>query len=304
MKQSMTRQSMRRQSIPQAPSWRSGHVWLFLLLVCLFALAADTLRLRLDHPNTMLDRFAMWGPAFATAITCWRCRIDIRALGWGWPRARWLVLAGLAPLLYAAPVYLATWIAVPQAFAPGPFMASIAGSYGLAPWPLAATLTVGLPLLLTVGLISGLTWALGEETGWRGFLFPRLLARFGFNRACLLGGLIWAAWHYPALIWGHYNAGTHPVFALACFTCSATALSFVLGWLRLRSASIWPCALLHASHNLLVQAIFDPLTADTGLARYLSTEFGIGLAFAIALLALILGRSFRARAPQDRPSHV
>ncbi|MFL6634299.1 MAG: CPBP family intramembrane glutamic endopeptidase, partial [Massilia sp.] len=128
----------------------------------------------------------------------------------------------------------------------------------------------------------------GEELGWRGFLFPRLLVRFGFNGACLIGGLIWAVWHYPGLIWGHYNAGTNPVFAVSCFTLSVLALSFISGWLRLRSGSIWPSVLLHASHNLIVQAIFDPMTADAGLARYATTEFGLGLTLSIGLAAWLV----------------
>jgi membrane protease YdiL (CAAX protease family) len=65
-------------------------------------------------------------------------------------------------------------------------------------------------------------------------------------------------------------------------------MAFILGWLRLRSGSVWPCALLHASHNLFIQAIFDPLTADTGAARYLTTEFGLGLAILISLAAVAI----------------
>jgi membrane protease YdiL (CAAX protease family) len=269
-------------------AYRGRHVAVFLVALCLFALAADTLRIHVDQQNIMLDRFAMWGPAGATALTCWICGIDTRTLGWQWPSARWLKFGYILPLLYAAPVYLAAWICIPHAFALEAFMANTAGAYGLADWPAFGSFAVGIPLLLSVGLISGLTWALGEEIGWRGFLFPRLMARFGFHGAGLITGLVWAVWHYPGLIWGHYNAGTDPVFATACFTLSVTAMAFILGWLRLRSGSVWPCALLHASHNLFIQAIFDPLTADTGAAHYLTTEFGLGLAVLISLAAVAI----------------
>jgi membrane protease YdiL (CAAX protease family) len=263
-------------------------VWEFLAFVCLFSLAADTLRINVDHQSPMLDRFAMWGPAFAAAITCWVCGIDIRTLGWHWPRPRWLALSYLIPLLYAAPVYLLTWIFIRNSFSLDNFMTSVAGAYNLANWKVFGTFAVGIPLLLTVGMISGLTWALGEEIGWRGFLFPRLMARFGFNGACLIGGLVWAVWHYPGLIWGHYNAGTNPLFAVTCFTIEVVASAFISGWLRLQSRSIWPAVFVHASHNLFVQAIFDPLTANTGLARYTTTEFGLGLAIFIVIAAYLL----------------
>lgn len=287
------------QSPPPTPA---RHLWFFLAMVCLFSAAADTLRTHVDHQNPMLDRFAMWGPAAATAITCWVHGIDLRTLGWQWPRTRWLTLSYLLPLLYAAPVYLATWLFVPDSFALDRFMAATAGAYGLSGLKVFGTFGVGLPLLLTVGMIAGLTWALGEEIGWRGFLFPRLMARFGFSGACLMGGLIWAVWHYPGLLWGHYNAGTNPAFALACFTLSIIATAFLAGWLRLHSRSVWPPALLHASHNLFVQAVFDPLTADTGPARYLSTEFGAGLTITITIAALVLCTRHRAvRKPPAEP---
>lgn len=257
-------------------------------MVCVFSAAADLLRIHTDHQNPMLDRFAMWGPAAATAITCWVYKIDLRTLGWHWPPARWLLMGYLLPLLYAAPVYVATWLFVPHSFALDTFIASTAGAYGLAGLEVFGTFGVGLPLMVTVGLIAGLTWALGEEIGWRGFLFPRLTARFGFSGACLIGGVIWAVWHYPGLIWGHYNAGTDPLFAVACFTLSVIAMSFVSGWLRMHSGSVWPPTVLHASHNLFVQVIFDPLTANTGPARYLTTEFGAGLTLTIAIAALVL----------------
>lgn len=275
----------RHPSVPRRVAFHAAHVWVFLAAVCVFSLAADTLRIHLDHQNPMLDRFAMWGPAGAAALTCWICGIDIRTLGWQWPATRWLSFGYLVPILYAAPVYLAAWIFIPHAFALDAFMTNMAGAYELANWKVFGTFAVGVPLLLTVGLISGLTWALGEEIGWRGFLFPKLMTRFGFNRACLITGLVWAVWHYPGLIWGHYNAGTNPVFAAICFTLSVIAVAFILGWLRLQSGSIWPCALLHASHNLFIQAIFDPLTADAGPARYVTTEFGLGLPVLSAVAA-------------------
>ncbi|AXC09973.1 hypothetical protein ACPOL_0602 [Acidisarcina polymorpha] len=32
--------------------------------------------------------------------------------------------------------------------------------------------------------------------------------------------------------------------------------------------------LLHASHNTFIQGFFDPLTAPTGWAKYITSEFG------------------------------
>ena len=156
---------------------------------------------------------------------------------------------------------------------------------------------MALPLLFTITVIGETVWGLGEELGWRGFLFPRLQQRFGFHGACLISGSIWAVWHYPEILWTDFNAGTNAVFALACFTVMVVALAYIMGYLRVRSGSIWPCVLLHATHNTFVQGIFDPLTAPVGWAKYITTEFGAGLAVAIVVAGTVIvstGRPVKA----------
>jgi len=69
------------------------------------------------------------------------------------------------------------------------------------------------------------------------------------------------------------------------------SLGVPFAWLRLRSGSVWPAAILHASHNLFVQAFFDRVTVDTGPTRWLTTEFGAALALAIVATAWIFWRA-------------
>jgi membrane protease YdiL (CAAX protease family) len=178
--------------------------------------------------------------------------------------------------------------------------------YGLESWPALGTFGVALPLLFTITVIGTMVWALGEELGWRGFLFPRLQEQFGFNGACLISGGIWAVWHYPGLLWADYNAGTNPAFAIGCFTVMVVAMAYIMGFLRVRSKSIWPCVLLHATHNTFVQALFDALTAPVGAAKYITTEFGAGLAMMMICAAiLLLKRDRRAQRPaMDIPGNA
>jgi membrane protease YdiL (CAAX protease family) len=64
--------------------------------------------------------------------------------------------------------------------------------------------------------------------------------------------------------------------------------AFIMGWLRLKSGSLWPCALLHASHNLFIQAILDGMTASSGRTLYYTTEFGCGLVLTVGAVAAYL----------------
>jgi len=107
--------------------------------------------------------------------------------------------------------------------------------------------------------------------------------------------LIWAAWHVPELLWTDFSPGTNPVFFLTCFTVMVTALAYIMGYLRMRSGSLWPCVLLHATHNTFIQGIFDPLTAGVGWAKYITTEFGAGLAVTMVVAATVIVSTGRPR---------
>ncbi len=261
----------------------------FLLLVFLFSGVPYALiisRHDLAEGNGLLVRLLMWCPAFAAFATCSICRIDLASLGWKWRPAKYEVFGYVIPVIYATPVYVACWIAIRGSLQLAAVETDAAKSFGLTHSPHVAFFGLQIPLLATVGIIGSLASATGEEIGWRGFLLPRLTTQFGFTVGCLLSGCIWAVWHYPALLWANYNAGTNARYALTCFTLMVIGDAFILGWLRLRSGSLWPCAMLHASHNLFVQAIFDRLTAPVGRARYFTTEFGAGLVLTIGATAL------------------
>lgn len=163
-------------------------VWLFLLFLLAFSAAAYALVVHSHHETAALSRFLMWCPGIAALCTCRMLRVPVSTLGWHWPARRFLRLSYFLPMLYAAPVYLFTWLAVPGALALKSFEAAMVVPYGLQRWPAFGTFGVALPLLFTITLIGTTVWTVGEELGWRGFLFPRLQDRFGFHGACLLSG--------------------------------------------------------------------------------------------------------------------
>ncbi|MGA8741733.1 MAG: CPBP family intramembrane glutamic endopeptidase [Terracidiphilus sp.] len=261
----------------------------FLVLVFLFSSLPYFLMIHSGHigaGNGLVVRLVMWCPAAAAFATCALFRIDTRTLGWNWRPLRFEVLGYLLPLIYAVPVYIIVWIAIPGSFALAAFEKAAADSLSMPSSPHIATFGLMIPMLATLGVIGSVANALGEEIGWRGFLLPRLTGQFGFTFGCVVSGLIWAVWHYPGLLWSDYNAGTNAVYALTCFTLMVIGNAFIMGWLRLKSGSLWPCALLHASHNLFIQAILDRITAPVGRTLYYTTEFGCGLVLAVGATAV------------------
>src|SRR6266852_860947 len=87
----------------------------------------------------------------------------------------------------------------------------------------------------------------GEEIGWRGYALPRLAARFGFARAGVLLGLIWACWHLPLFFLPGIDkyGQSFPVWALG-----VTALSVAITWLYAHTkGSLLLVMLMHSAVN-------------------------------------------------------
>ena len=126
------------------------------------------------------------------------------------------------------------------------------------------------------------------------FLAPRLHGRFGFAGGSIATGLLWSAWHVPELFLANFGGETPRAFAIACFTASLVGMSFVYSWLRLRTDSLWPAVVLHASHNVFITPIFSMLTVANARTPWAIDEFGYLLAIASLLMAFVAWRQ-RAR---------
>jgi membrane protease YdiL (CAAX protease family) len=145
--------------------------------------------------------------------------------------------------------------------------------------------------------------ATGEELGWRGFLVPTLAQRMSFTHTALVSGAIWAVWHVPLIIFADYNAGAPTWYSVICFVIMVLGISFPFAWLRLRSGSLWPAAILHATHNLFVQAFFDRVTVDTGPTEWFTSEFGAALALTAVATGWVFWRARDAVAKPEASLH-
>lgn len=99
-----------------------------------------------------------------------------------------------------------------------------------------------------IGAFLNLIPALGEELGWRGWLLPRLY-RFGAAPALLISGIIWGLWHAPVILLGYNYPDAPGWLGLLMMVGMCVIIGAVFGWLRMRSASVWPAALAHSSFN-------------------------------------------------------
>ena len=97
----------------------------------------------------------------------------------------------------------------------------------MARWP-------SLEAVLMVGYAIGVA-PLVEEVLFRGFLLPPLVARFGSRGGIALTAILFGMMHISD------PQAVPPLIVLGA----------VLGWLRLRSGSLWPALVLHVGNNAM-----------------------------------------------------
>ena len=273
----------------------------YLALTLLFCLPVYYMCIRTGKLGGGIISYAtivMWCPAIAALLTCRLRNIPIFSLGWKWGETKYQLLAYGIPLLYSLVTYLIIWISGTGHFYNQEFVRDMTKGMG---WDLPDGLAIPLYVLLmsSFGMVRSVGSALGEEIGWRGLLTPQLSKINSYTATSLWMGLIWSLYHYPLLLFSNYNTGGPKWLALTCFTVMIIASCFIFTWIRLKSGSLWTAAIFHASHNLFIQSIFTPLTADTGNTNYYIDEFGIALPIATVIVAYFFWRK-RKELPEER----
>jgi membrane protease YdiL (CAAX protease family) len=153
-------------------------------------------------------------------------------------------------------------------------------------------------------VILALTFSLAEEIGIRGYLLPKLLP-LGRTRALALSGLVFATWHMPLILLTPVFPVGNKVISLPLFYATVVAASFVYGYLRLYTGSVWPASLAHAVHNAAWEVLgaFTVTSYSVLVNKYLVGDFGILILIGAVIGAVWLNRRLMRSGPdQPRPS--
>ncbi len=254
----------------------SAKGWAFTAIVFTLAIAA-ALTIRLGD----FDSEFAGGLIFMSTPTLAVLLMKLVVTRDGWSRAGWRAL-GLRRSRRR------TWpLAIGIAFA-----ASLVASAAVWGSPVAglhasnAAVDELINFVITIVLLS-LTVVLAEEIGWRGYLLPTLRS-LGRNRALIIVGLVHASWHVPLiLLTSLYHTDGRRLLVLPLFVSTIVAASFVFGYLRLASGSVWPSTLAHATHNAswALLGAFTTTSHDVVVEEYLAGDNG--LLILVATLASI-----------------
>ena len=129
-------------------------------------------------------------------------------------------------------------------------------------------------------LLWFMTYALGEETGWRGYALPHLQRKYSAATATLILAVLWAFWHLPAF----FYRDTYTQMGLLgfpMFLVSITFATMVFTWLyNSTDGSLLLVILFHAFFNWLS-------TSETGGA-----SVGIIMSVPVILWAIFVVRYY------------
>ena len=191
---------------------------------------------------------SMWTPALAALLTYvlierkkpWDAAVRARVFG---SVRRWPIAWTMIPLLLVSYVIAASLhpglIATP---------ARMHANLREIPGPLGLQIILLVILNLGIGpLLNGVLVGLGEEIGWRGFLYPRLYELFGVG-GLFTGGLIWALWHAPMIaLYGLNFPGIPWEWGTLFFALFTIPAGIVLYAVCERTGSVLAAGIAHAA---------------------------------------------------------
>ena len=241
----------------------------------------------------------MWTPAVAAFVVTFAMRVPARG-----DRVRFLGLWPLRPAKRVVWLIVLAWLVPPMLVGLSVLVAAALGFVTLDPTfaglsaQIAQALPEGTPMppievvvvaqlaIIPLGALFNSIFAFGEELGWRGWLVPALRP-LGTWPTLLLSGAIWGFWHSPVILLG-YNFGRTDITGVLFMIGGCVAWGILLGWLRLRSASVWPAVIAHGSLNAAggLVVIFAAIQPDMALAGPLGVASWIVIAVVVVVLVL------------------
>lgn len=277
---------MLKNSSERKEAWKT--IFLFLALVVALTSPFHYAIVNL-FPSRIYVGAIMWCPAIAAFITLKIKGRKISSLNWNWGNWKYIRLSYFIPALYAIITYLLIWI---LGFGNLTNKASITewgkelGLFGIGTLSPTSITIIAIILLGTVEVIRASATTLGEEIGWRGFFIYELRKVLSFTGVSIVSGVIWAAWHWPLLVYYSSNV----LLEFITFFIVIISMSFIMAYYTFKSKSLWPAVLFHAVSNVYIQKILPPLTTKTQGAEYWHGENGIMFAIVTCLFGIYFWR--------------
>lgn len=115
------------------------------------------------------------------------------------------------------------------------------------------------PSIIWSLIFSVLQGASGEESGWRGYLLPRLVQNYGFTKGNVILGFIWAFWHLPLWFISSGYSGLVLVQYIVVFIVFAVSFTILIGWIQQKCKNLFLAFWMHFLFNFLLTTLAGDL---------------------------------------------
>lgn len=271
--------------------WAFGIAWVLQIAAGMMFRAGN------GSVYTMLLSLSMFAPLLAAVFS----GAGLRGMGWK-PRIRgkigWILAAWFVPAILGTVGAAFYFLVVPDALDTSfSYIRSALGEVGVnalavSGLSLSAYAVISCVASLTYAPWFNMIFAVGEEAGWRGVMYPLLKERFGVVKGRIIGGVIWGSWHWPIMLLAGYEYGTSywgaPVTGPLLFCVIAAAMGILLDYVYEKTECIWVPALCHGAINAFagVPTMFlNPAYTD----RLILGPLMVGLVGGLPLILLAVG---------------
>lgn len=201
---------------------------------------------------------SMFAPLLAAVLS----GAGIRGMGWK-PRIkgniRWIMGAWFGPAVWGTMGAILYFLMVPNALDTSfSYLPNVLGAEGVRQMESSGLSVQQYVISSCVASLTYAPWlnmlfAIGEEAGWRGVLYPALKSRWGVLKGRIAGGIIWGVWHWPIMLLAGYEYGTSywgaPVTGPLLFCLIAASMGILLDFFYENTNCIWIPALCHGAIN-------------------------------------------------------
>ncbi|MBO0340347.1 CPBP family intramembrane metalloprotease [Muricauda lutimaris] len=231
----------------------------------------------------------MWCPAIAAFITLKIKGRKISSLNWNWGDWKYIRWSYFIPALYGIITYLLIWVFGFGGLANEETITEWGkelGLFGIGTLNPSSITIIAIILLGTVEVIRASATTLGEEIGWRGFFIHELRKVFSFTGVSIFSGIVWAAWHWPLLVYYSSNV----LLEFITFFIVIISMSFIMAYYTFKSKSLWPAVIFHAVSNVYIQKIMPSLTMKIEGTEHWLGENGIMFAIVTSIFGIYFWR--------------
>src|SRR5699024_338412 len=221
----------------------------------------------------------------------------LKVLGLRLGKIKYLIIYPIITFIMIIFIHLVTYFITPNAYITTSELPEVLSNLSVEFDSLSVPMQVISIFLLNcfIGAILNIPLILGEEIGWRSFLYPRLENSYS-KVGLIIGGVIWGVWHAPMILMG-LNYPSTPILGIFIMILFCIPVGIILYYFYRQSGSIITVALCHGMLNKTASTV-DMIFVDyKTMQPVIHGPTGIIGIIIIALISFIIYKKYITREP-------